>query len=676
MSRRDRDQGFTLVEVLIAVVVSGMMISGLVGALATSFSVFSNSVDNVEQTSAAEGVTTLWIQDAQSAGGIDVATSETDPTLGISLTDAAGCAAPGTLVVRFSWLDPVDRGRRVASYVTTPTNEVIRRSCVAGRSTTDAIVGTSVLSAVAACTPVANCTGAPTSISMTMSGSGPHPFSYALKATVRSRPPIIPAPSAPSVTFTVFGAGKDDGCPSVSVGSRSIVTVVGEVVAAPTTCKNGPIGGTPANLKATKIKTVATLADPLAELVPPTFNCAGTAADPTPVGKNFGSPTVYRKRVTISADTVFEPGDYVFCLGLNVQENARVTGTGVLLYLTGASSQLRGEIDLAPPSTGPRQNVAIWVGSAQLTISVGDEVDSIRGIIYSPTRQLSFELGQAMNVGAMVAGSVQFQGTGTLRVGVVPKLSVNPVTLPAGGSGAPYPVTTMVAAGGTGPYTWSAKGLPSGLTLDSASGRLSGTPNDTGTSNVIITAVDATTAAVSVRLSISITAPPEITEALLPNWSVNSGLITPALTATKGAAPYAWTATGLPPGLAMDASNGSLVGTPNLAGTYKFDVQVTDAVGSSAHRTFSITINPSPTIPVVGYTMKQNRNFSNVVVVVGGTPNYTWYSSDAPAWVTLNPTGTISGRAPAGAQKVVFTVGIVDAAGAIVDATVITLDIA
>ncbi len=47
---------------------------------------------------------------------------------------------------------------------------------------------------------------------------------------------------------------------------------------------------------------------------------------------------------------------------------------------------------------------------------------------------------------------------------------------------------TMSASGGTAPYTWSATGLPAGVTIGSSSGTVSGTPSTAGTYNVTVTA--------------------------------------------------------------------------------------------------------------------------------------------------------------------------------------------
>jgi len=61
------------------------------------------------------------------------------------------------------------------------------------------------------------------------------------------------------------------------------------------------------------------------------------------------------------------------------------------------------------------------------------------------------------------------------------------------------------ASGGTSPYTWSASGLPAGLSINSGTGTISGTPSAAGTSNVTVTATDSSSPAKTGSASFTIT---------------------------------------------------------------------------------------------------------------------------------------------------------------------------
>jgi hypothetical protein len=87
----------------------------------------------------------------------------------------------------------------------------------------------------------------------------------------------------------------------------------------------------------------------------------------------------------------------------------------------------------------------------------------------------------------------------TVTIGITPS---NPSPLSAT-EGAAIPTTTFTGSGGAAPYTFTATGLPGGVTLTSG-GTLSGTPADEGTFSATITATDAGGCSASIAYTINV----------------------------------------------------------------------------------------------------------------------------------------------------------------------------
>ena len=165
-------------------------------------------------------------------------------------------------------------------------------------------------------------------------------------------------------------------------------------------------------------------------------------------------------------------------------------------------------------------------------------------------------------------------------------------------AGAPYSFT-LQKLGGASPYTWEiASGeLPAGLTLNTNSGVISGTPTQFGTFSFTVKLADSQPVDVTsgtLRIIVD-PAPLVITSAGdLPGGRVNTDY-SQQLVAAGGRIPYTWAlATGsLPPGLTLNAATGVISGKPTGAGTFSFTVRVTDTTPATVTSTqLRIIVSP------------------------------------------------------------------------------------
>ena len=164
-------------------------------------------------------------------------------------------------------------------------------------------------------------------------------------------------------------------------------------------------------------------------------------------------------------------------------------------------------------------------------------------------------------------------------------LAITTSALPAAPVNQPYSAS-LTGSGGAPPYTWSvAPALPNGLTLDAATGAITGTPTTEGTTTHAFALRDSSVPAQTVQQTLNLTvAPPPaaltITTTSLPDGTVGQVYSRP-VQATGGTGAFTWTisAGSLPPNLTLDPATGVISGTPTAAGASSFTVRVADAGG-------------------------------------------------------------------------------------------------
>jgi hypothetical protein len=202
---------------------------------------------------------------------------------------------------------------------------------------------------------------------------------------------------------------------------------------------------------------------------------------------------------------------------------------------------------------------------------------------------------------ATVSDASGHQASQSFSIGITAGLAITiPAQLPNASLNNPYS-QTLIANGGTPPYTWGVKSgtLPSGLGL-SAGGLLNGTPSAGGSFTFTIQVTDNTGATASQQFSLTIaTGLAIISDAILPAGTEGQAYTPLQLAASGGRQPYSWAVDGgtIAPGLSL-SSGGNLSGTPATSGSFNFTVQVADANGGTATLAFTLSIIP-PALPEV-----------------------------------------------------------------------------
>ncbi len=256
-------------------------------------------------------------------------------------------------------------------------------------------------------------------------------------------------------------------------------------------------------------------------------------------------------------------------------------------------------------------------------------------------------------------GQVQ-TATGTITISAAPAIVVGSIQVPpVGYVGFNYP-GSAVATGGIGALTWSATGLPGGVSM-ATNGIISGIPAGTGTYTATLTVTDSVGQTRSVNRPVAIrTAPALVVGTVrLPASGYVGHLYRGSASATGGVISRTWSATGLPDGVSI-SSAGVISGTPLSAGVFNVTLSVQDILGQVATSNQTVTINVVPAI-VVGTVNTpaglMNAAYRGSVTATGGVGTLKWTGSSLPSGVMVSSTGVILGTPTvSGIFPVVLTV--------------------
>jgi hypothetical protein len=174
------------------------------------------------------------------------------------------------------------------------------------------------------------------------------------------------------------------------------------------------------------------------------------------------------------------------------------------------------------------------------------------------------------------------------------------------------------------PASFAASGLPSGLTVDGASGLISGTPLVAGTSTLSISAAnDMGTGDGTLTITIvGAGGPPVISGPTSASATVG---IPFSYQISASNTPFTYSAAGLPSGLVLSVTTGEISGAPFLAGTSVVSLGATNIQGTGTE-TLTITVAEVSTPG----TQPQITSPLNVGGTVGSSFSYTIQATNAP----------------------------------------------
>ena len=225
---------------------------------------------------------------------------------------------------------------------------------------------------------------------------------------------------------------------------------------------------------------------------------------------------------------------------------------------------------------------------------------------------------------------------------------------------------------GSSNYTYVVNGsLPVGLSLNSSTGAITGTPTGAG-STVTFSVTDNTNHVTVTSGSFTFIVSPAITTLSLttPTSGLSSTVQLPyslTVSAGGGVGTRTFAASNLPTGLTINTSTGQISGTPTVTNSEtQSTVTVTDSAATPVTKsaTFVITVSAASYVdslalitPTTGLTVYKNLNYALRLPVVSGFGTLTYSATGLPSGLTIDSTGAITGKATSsGSSSVKVTV--------------------
>ena len=298
------------------------------------------------------------------------------------------------------------------------------------------------------------------------------------------------------------------------------------------------------------------------------------------------------------------------------------------------------------------------------------------GIITSATSAITTVTGLTAGIYKFVltiTDSVGLTATDTVQVTVNATPSLPVISSAAAASGTVGTVFSYSITASNSPTSYAAAGLPSGLSINTSTGVISGTPITAGISSVTISATNAGgtgTKVLTITITAAISPAPVISSAATASGTVGTAF---SYSITASNSPTSYAATGLPAGLSVKALTGVISGTPTNSGTSTVTISAINS-GGTGTKVLTITINPSaPVISSVAATNGMVGTIFSYSITASNSPT-SYAATGLPSGLTVNTSSGIIEGTPTTAGTYNTTISATNAGGTGSKTLVITIN--
>ncbi len=231
---------------------------------------------------------------------------------------------------------------------------------------------------------------------------------------------------------------------------------------------------------------------------------------------------------------------------------------------------------------------------------------------------------------------------------IVPTITTSDVA--DGTANMPYRDTVAATAFPAPIFSVSRGSFPAGLTLDTTSGAITGTPTTPGDYRFTITAENsAGSASIEMTLTVAPPAPAPVPAPVITRGGIAAGTVGSAYAFTfeiSGGTAQSFTLIGiLPAGMTLNTSTGEITGTPTVAGVHTFQIKAENATGYDL-AVFTITValpeHTVPTSPTSPTSQAPAITSGGIAPAVAGAPyRFRMMATGSPAPTFAVTTGSL-----------------------------------